>query len=112
MNITVWTNYNQVLTYLLLTLIYVFSDTTSISQADIILVINDTNCYARSQKGVGFSVFAATVFLPEHTAKLFYVLNIYTCDEYIIKHRKVNLELPFYVNRNISSKLVEDKDDN
>ncbi|KAJ8714127.1 hypothetical protein PYW08_007747 [Mythimna loreyi] len=50
-----------------------------ISRAEIMIVINNTNCYAYSEEGVGNSEFAATVFLPAHLNYAFYMISIFSC---------------------------------
>ncbi|KAJ0173546.1 hypothetical protein K1T71_010695 [Dendrolimus kikuchii] len=51
-----------------------------VSQVEITVVMNDTDCYAVSNTGVGEHEFTATMYLPTHLALMFYNLTVYTCN--------------------------------
>ncbi|XP_004923344.1 uncharacterized protein LOC101740716 [Bombyx mori] len=74
----VWghTRYNRVLD------IYFKSEDPSVlvSKAEIILLINNTNIMANSEKGVGNQEFGATVFLPADSGAILFYLTIYACN--------------------------------
>ncbi|XP_038206902.1 uncharacterized protein LOC119828731 [Zerene cesonia] len=51
-----------------------------VSQVDIFLIINNTDCVAFSTSGVGYPEFAATMFYATNMGATYYRLTIFTCD--------------------------------
>ncbi|VVD04650.1 unnamed protein product [Leptidea sinapis] len=47
--------------------------------ADMAFIINNTDCLAYSDTGVGGAEFAATVFFATNMGPIFYRINLYTC---------------------------------
>ncbi|XP_045502565.1 uncharacterized protein LOC123699612 [Colias croceus] len=51
-----------------------------VSQVDIFLIINNTDCVAFSTSGVGSPEFTATMFYATNMGPTYYRLTIFTCD--------------------------------
>ncbi|XP_045532687.1 uncharacterized protein LOC123720197 [Pieris brassicae] len=52
-----------------------------VSQVNIYLITNNTDCIAFSDVGVGLSEFKATMFYATNTCATYYRLTIFTCDK-------------------------------
>ncbi|XP_045485933.1 uncharacterized protein LOC110997531 [Pieris rapae] len=51
-----------------------------VSQVNIYLITNNTDCIAFSDLGIGLSEFKATMFHATNTRAMYYRLTIFTCD--------------------------------